>query len=296
MNEYHRNISDEDFLNDMRRVADMVHSQILTIETYNKYGKYHNSTISHRFGSWKEAISRAGLRTRHGSLKNINNDNVTNEQLLQDLKMTANLLGLSSITCTQYDDYGKHGHQIIIARFKKWENALLKAGIEPTGFHSKVTIEELLEDLERVWITLGRQPTATDIKKGVSHYSLNSYSRKFGSWRKALEYFVKYINNDNNCNVEELKPNDKTITSNAKDSEPNIKLRRTNRDINLRLRFKVFQRDNFKCCICGRSPATTQGLELQVDHIKPWSKGGETTLENLQTLCRDCNLGKSNLE
>ena len=37
-------------------------------------------------------------------------------------------------------------------------------------------------------------------------------------------------------------------------------------------------------------------VELHVDHIKPWSKGGETVLENLQTLCATCNLGKSNIE
>ena len=70
----------------------------------------------------------------------------------------------------------------------------------------------------------------------------------------------------------------------------------TRRDINLRLRFLVLKRDNFKCCICGRSPATTSNLELHVDHIQPYSKGGETVLENLQTLCSDCNLGKSDLE
>ena len=75
-----------------------------------------------------------------------------------------------------------------------------------------------------------------------------------------------------------------------------IKTRRTKRDINLRLRFLVMKRDNFKCCMCGRSPATTPNLELHIDHIKPWSKGGETVIENLQTLCADCNLGKSNLE
>ncbi|WP_343324290.1 HNH endonuclease signature motif containing protein [Streptococcus sp. Marseille-P8640] len=34
---------------------------------------------------------------------------------------------------------------------------------------------------------------------------------------------------------------------------------------------------------------------LHVDHIIPWSKGGETVLGNLQTLCSKCNLGKSDL-
>ncbi|MCI5815572.1 HNH endonuclease [Ruminococcus sp.] len=47
--------------------------------------------------------------------------------------------------------------------------------------------------------------------------------------------------------------------------------------------------------MCGRSPSTTIGLELHIDHIIPWSMGGETVIDNLQTLCSDCNLGKSNL-
>ncbi|HIY39301.1 MAG TPA: HNH endonuclease, partial [Candidatus Agathobaculum merdigallinarum] len=73
------------------------------------------------------------------------------------------------------------------------------------------------------------------------------------------------------------------------------KSRKTRRDINLRLRFRVMQRDNFKCCICGASPANDPTVVLHIDHIMPWSKGGETIMENLQTLCSKCNLGKSNL-
>ncbi|MDR2876514.1 MAG: HNH endonuclease [Chromatiales bacterium] len=29
--------------------------------------------------------------------------------------------------------------------------------------------------------------------------------------------------------------------------------------------------------------------------MKPWSKGGETVIENLRTLCSLCNIGKSNV-
>lgn len=36
-------------------------------------------------------------------------------------------------------------------------------------------------------------------------------------------------------------------------------------------------------------------VELHVDHIMPWAKGGEIVLENLQTLCSKCNLGKSDM-
>ncbi|MBR4875585.1 MAG: HNH endonuclease, partial [Clostridia bacterium] len=54
------------------------------------------------------------------------------------------------------------------------------------------------------------------------------------------------------------------------------------------------KRDNFTCCACGASPAKDPSVELHIDHIIPWSKGGETTEDNLQTLCSRCNLGKSN--
>jgi len=33
-----------------------------------------------------------------------------------------------------------------------------------------------------------------------------------------------------------------------------------------------------------------------VDHKKAWANGGETVLENLETLCSKCNIGKSDLE
>ncbi len=36
------------------------------------------------------------------------------------------------------------------------------------------------------------------------------------------------------------------------------------------------------------------GVELHVDHIIPWSKGGETLPENLEVKCTRCNLGKGN--
>ena len=68
------------------------------------------------------------------------------------------------------------------------------------------------------------------------------------------------------------------------------------RVISDKLRYQVLKRDNFKCCACGASPAKDPAVELHIDHIIPWSKGGETTIENLQTLCSKCNLGKSDSE
>ena len=70
--------------------------------------------------------------------------------------------------------------------------------------------------------------------------------------------------------------------------------KRKSRVISVKLRYQVLARDHFKCCACGASPAKDPSVELHVDHIIPWSKGGETAIENLQTLCSKCNIGKSN--
>lgn len=58
------------------------------------------------------------------------------------------------------------------------------------------------------------------------------------------------------------------------------------------LRWLVFKRDDWKCVSCGRSSA--DGIILHIDHILPRSKGGKDVIENYQTLCNICNIGKSN--
>ena len=69
-------------------------------------------------------------------------------------------------------------------------------------------------------------------------------------------------------------------------------IKNRSRVISDKMRYQVLKRDHFKCCACGASPSKDASVELHIDHIIPWSRGGETTLENLQTLCSRCNLGK----
>jgi hypothetical protein len=58
------------------------------------------------------------------------------------------------------------------------------------------------------------------------------------------------------------------------------------------IRWQVFDRDDFKCVACGKS--AHDGAILHIDHIIPKSKGGSNTMDNYQTLCHLCNIGKSN--
>ena len=56
-----------------------------------------------------------------------------------------------------------------------------------------------------------------------------------------------------------------------------------------RMRFSIYERDGNRCRKCGKSG---WHHDLEIDHIIPISKGGKSTYENLQTLCRECNLEK----
>ena len=59
------------------------------------------------------------------------------------------------------------------------------------------------------------------------------------------------------------------------------------------VRFEVFKRDKFTCQYCG---ASAPDSILEIDHIKPVSKGGTNDILNLVTACRSCNRGKTNRE
>ena len=58
-----------------------------------------------------------------------------------------------------------------------------------------------------------------------------------------------------------------------------------------KLRFEIFERDNFFCQYCGKTPDKDK-VVLQVDHIVSVKNGGKNDKENLITACFDCNMGK----
>ena len=219
LEEYHRNTSNEELINDLRIVSQKLNKDTLIRSEYNKYGKYSATTISKRFGSWNNAIEEAKLQ------------------------------------------------KFVIRNFSK---------------------EDLFKNIENVWITLGRQPKYVEMKKPLSKWSNVTYDNKFGTWRKALEEFVKYINEDSDETVGKVESTETTITGNS-----NI-VHKTRREISERMRFRILMRDGFTCKKCGRSPLKSLDVELHIDHIIPWSKGGESVENNLETKCEKCNLGKGN--
>ena len=214
--------------------------------------------------------------------------NTSDEELIEDLKYVASLIKQNTVTMEEYNECGHFYCTTLTRRFGSWYKCLELAGLEPSRSKIGISNAELFEEIENIWIKLGKQPSYTQMRD-MARFSIGTYEKRFGGWRSALNAFVDYINGNDKL-VDESNMSKKNFLYKEDDG------RKTSRSISLRMRFLVLKRDNFKCCSCGASPAKDPSVELHIDHIKPWSKGGETTIDNLQTLCSKCNIGKSNLE
>jgi hypothetical protein len=208
------------------------------------------------------------------------------EELLADLQRVAREREVGTVTRLEYDQYGQFGTTTVLRNFKTWNAALQAAGLVVSN-RQDISNEELFENLAEVWTRMGTQPFGRHMsdRSTGSRFSTGTYEKRFGSWNAALLAFVDYLAG-NTGQTSAIVPPSVQVGSVGK---------RTPRDVNWRLRAKVLVRDSCFCKMCGASPAKDPEVVLHVDHIVPWSKGGETVEENLQTLCAPCNIGKSDL-
>ena len=189
LNLQHRDIPDDVLIKDLQRVAVEVNRKAITQDDYNLQGRYSSCTIVRRFKTWRNAIERAGLE------KHVHSRVLPEDVLLEDLRRVASEIQKQSVTREQYDRLGRHASKTYEHRFHTWSNALEKAGL-PKNLERNISDEQLFENLEEIWIKLGRQPKSNEIHRPLSKYSGFTYAIRFGSWNKALEKFIKYINTD----------------------------------------------------------------------------------------------------
>jgi len=141
--------------------------------------------------------------------------------------------------------------------------------------------------LERIWSKLGHRPSRTEWESVETKYSYNVYKQRFNGWTKACLALIEWKQGSSVAEEQTTQERKEVAHNQLTTIQP---LR--SRCIPLKIRLKILTRDCFRCVYCGRSPATNPGVELHLDHIIPFVDGGENTEDNLQTLCKDCNLGK----
>lgn len=281
-------ISDSDFIDDLQNVCKMLGTNTIPVSQYCKKNgaKYSYAAATQRFGGWVEFCKKAGVVAISAHGGNYGDNKISDKLLIEDMQRVSKLLNEKNITQSQYNSKGIYCAATLSMRLGgSWNKAKERAGLEAGAYINPNEIE-LLDNLKRIWLILGRQPKMKEVTRPFSDFNYGTYYNKFGSWALTLSAFVAYIQN------EEIST--KAQSNLSRVDSTHLQIKKTSRTINIRTRYKVLKRDGYKCIFCGSSPSKDESVKLHIDHIVPWSKGGETVIDNLQTLCSTCNLGKSN--
>ncbi len=273
--------NDEALLAELRRVAALVNTPKLSISQFSSIAKVHGSTLQKRFGSWRKSLERAGLSERIDS----SNIGTSADEVLKAISDAARDLNRDVLTLDEFEAHTGISGAPVRRHFGSWEKALKAAGLSQSLLGRRYTDEECFENILALWTHYGRQPIFGELKQPPSSVGPKAYIRRWGGWRAALTAFVKRVNESQEHSAQ---PATAEPVVNAKSSPSSV----VPRSISLSLRYRVLARDNFRCVVCGASPAKDGSVELHVDHIQPWSRGGKNTDDNLRTLCLKCNLGK----
>ncbi len=273
---------DSSLLNELRRVAGLIHTPKLTITQFSALAKVHGSTLRKRFGGWKGALEAAGLGDRFDDAS-VSKDR---GDILRAIKATAEKLQKNVLTRQEFQAHTGMTDGPVRRLFGSWNAALVAAELGQSSLGKRYTDEDCFENMLSLWTHYGRPPQHDEMNRAPSVVGSKAYILRWGTWRKALAAFVQRVNSDpvsgETPPAEPVQQPD--VTPALQDRGP--------RDIPLGLRYKVLLRDGNRCLLCGRGPRSEPPAEIHVDHKMPWALGGETVLDNLRILCRECNLGK----
>ncbi len=219
----------------------------------------------------------------------------TTDEMINVLRQAAKHYNYRRFTRHEFDAFSTSCKgSAILNRFKTWQAALDATGLKlqiVKKINYSITNEQLFKEMERIWSEIGHRPSHDEWISQNPLYSYSTYKARFNGWVNACKEFIAFMSDDS--------PQIETNTSNIKRSQKSTKQKNNiteiiKRNVSDKLRYKVLARDKFKCVLCGRSPANEAGVKLHIDHIHPFSKSGETVIENLRSVCNHCNWGKGN--
>src|ERR1039458_7375795 len=117
---------------------------------------------------------------------------ITNEQLLGDIRRVAADLGCSSLPQRRYQQHGRNSTAAIKDRFGTWNAATAAAGLSPAS-ERDIPEAVLHQNLEEVWMRLGRQPRKREMVAPLSRFTHNPYTRRYGGWLNVVRAFLLVV-------------------------------------------------------------------------------------------------------
>lgn len=248
-------------LDELRRVAALVDPRRpLTQRAFNLRARTKAYLCCRRFGGWREALQAAGIGERYSgfrvsvAMRAYRTRSLSDDEMLDVLRRIARPDG--TVTGPDLARRARMDTRSFIHRFGSWPEALRRAGLKLSALaHRPAKVVPLRR----------RRAPMPEAEPISTHTSMAEPSSTHITMAEPSSPYTSMAERLRSAHL---------------------------RDIPVGLRYRVMLRDDFRCALCGDSPALTRGCVLEIDHVVPWSRGGRTTLENLRTLCRPCNRGK----
>ena len=193
--------SESDLIQEIRRVVDECGGTVPSLTAFFKAARVSLPTIQTRFGSYAQAIQKAGFNYKD------HRDKYTPERIKADLCEVLSRAGGYKFT---YQYYRKNGGNYSNTTIKSalglnWDDALAAIGAKdrPRIVHTSITAHaqrlkafanltknDLFKEIDHVWQEKGRRPTYAEFRRS-SKYGMKIYERQFNGWRNAVTEFSK---------------------------------------------------------------------------------------------------------
>jgi hypothetical protein len=225
--------------------------------------------------------------------------NVTKAQVLEELEKVAEYYNFIEFSRQKFEKVASFGSGVITRQFDgSWRKALDSLNIHL--MNKGITLsprlstrnqvhsdKELFDEIGRIWKLVGHQPSLTEWREANPKILYNFVNFRFSRWIKACSEYIEYVMGneirEDNFIIPDQLPKKTQLKARYFYKNSNY------RNITILSRMKILRRDNFCCVFCGKSPVTDNSTKLHIGHIKPFSQGGSCSMENLQTICNECN-------
>jgi hypothetical protein len=189
-----KDVPEEKLIEELIRLADEL-GKTPTAGEMLREGPRSPNTYSRRFGSWNNALEKAGFDLH-------NRSNIPQNELLDELTRLRNVLGRTP-TAVDMESKGRFGHATYENAFGSWNNAIREANLA-VNVRSDIPKSELLDELKSLRDELGRAPERREMDQ-QGQFDSSTYSHRFGTWNSALRAANIEPSTRRNIPEEELK-------------------------------------------------------------------------------------------
>ncbi|WP_143420987.1 homing endonuclease associated repeat-containing protein [Halorubrum halodurans] len=169
------NIPEPELLEEIKRLKEDL-GQVPRAVDMEKEGQFGWATYKTTFGSWNDALRRAGFELN-------NRTEIPKSELIGELESLKTQLDRTPDR-RDMDQHGQFDSTTYASAFGTWNESLRKAGFEPNK-RRNIPESELLEAIRSLEHEVGRTPIRSDMNK-IGEFSGSVYKHRFGSWNDAI--------------------------------------------------------------------------------------------------------------